>query len=407
MKKYFGLQLKRAVKILPYVFLILLVTLLSLLIIATGLAQKDATSEENTRFKIAITGDTSGQYVQLGLTALQTFDDSRFSIEIIELTEDEARRQIKAGKISAFVILPPDFIERAIYGDVDTATYVTTAGAQNVVVMFKNEITTLITNMVVYSEKGVYAVDEAYKQNDLTKDKYKHINNLSVEYANIIFSRSNVYVVDELGISTGVDELEYYVCAFAVILLTLIGVAFATVYVKSDYALPKLLISKRSSIFSQILSEYLAHFLSMIILLISLVGVVVLGATAMRLNINFNLNELISLLLRLVPVVLMISAFNILVFEISSNIVTAILLHFFSCIAQLYVSGCFYPVYALPVGIQKISSYLPCGVAREYLEGSFLAEARLEKLAVLLGFALVFFCVAVLTRKHKVLRESR
>ena len=405
MQKYFNLQLKRAAKTLPYLLVVLLITLVALVIIAGALFTQDASSDEKTKFKIAITGDTKGNYIQFGLTAVQNFDNTRFAMEIIELKEDEAREQLRAGKISAFVVLPENFIDRAMRGDIEPVKYVTNEGAQNVAVMAKNELTDLVTTMVVYSEKGVYSIPLTFEDYKVEESVNTHINNLSIEYTDLAFSRSNIYVVDELGIESGITGTQYYVCSIVVILLMLVGVAFVTIYVKNDYALPKLLVSKNCSIKAQVTSEYFVHFLTLFVLSL-LLGVILLlckdflGATTSG-------AKIVGLLLRLIPVLFMIAAFNILIFEISSNIVTAVLLHFFGCVVQLYASGCFYPVYALPKILQKVSYFLPTGIARGFLEGAFTEKALLLKLLGLFCYTVLFFTLAVLIRKHKLLKESR
>ena len=85
-------------------------------------------SEDQQLFKIAISGDTDSEYIGLGLTAVQTIDDTRITIEFLELKEEEAKAALKSGNISAYVVLPENFIDNAIAGNVDKIRFVTTAG---------------------------------------------------------------------------------------------------------------------------------------------------------------------------------------------------------------------------------------------------------------------------------------
>ena len=180
MRKYFYLQLKRNFKILPFILAVTAVMLVGVFIVVSGIARVTQDSEENKRFKVAITGDTDDQYTQLGMSVLQNFDDTRFSMEIVEMTTDDAEVALKNGSISAYVILPEDFIERAIYGDVDKVVYVTSVASQNAVSMFKNEVTGLITDIVVESQKGTYGIDEAVTQNGINDPYGKYMNQLSL-----------------------------------------------------------------------------------------------------------------------------------------------------------------------------------------------------------------------------------
>lgn len=186
MKRYFYLQLKRGLKVFPFILLTALIILASVAAIFLAVQSRMQNSEENQRFKIAITGDLDDKYSQLGLAVLQNFDDTRFAIELVEMTTDEAEAQLKKGAVSAYVVLPENFIERALSGDVDRVTYVTSAGGQNIVSMFKNEFTALITDMVVHSEKGTYAISSAVKDSGLS-GAGKYMDELSMEYVDLIF----------------------------------------------------------------------------------------------------------------------------------------------------------------------------------------------------------------------------
>ena len=95
MKQYFYLQLKRGLKVFPFILLTALIILASVAAIFLAVQSRMQNSEENQRFKIAITGDLDDKYSQLGLAVLQNFDDTRFAIELVEMTTDEAEAQLK------------------------------------------------------------------------------------------------------------------------------------------------------------------------------------------------------------------------------------------------------------------------------------------------------------------------
>lgn len=403
MRKYFYLQLKRNFKILPFILAVTAAMLVGVFIVVSGVATMTQNSEDKQRFKVAITGDTDDPYTQLGMSVLQNFDDTRFSMEIVEMTTADAEDALKKGSISAYVILPEDFIERAIYGDVDKVVYVTSVASQNAVSMFKNEVTGLITDIVVESQKGTYGIDEAVTQNGINDPYGKYMNELSLEYVNLVFSRSEVLVVEELGISNGITTKEYYICALSVFLILLISISFVTVGIKKDLSLNTLLISKGNSNKRQIFSEFGAHFVALMILIFILLslGIIVLVILGKHDIIASEIGELPLFLARLVIVVLMISAFNMMIFELSETLVNGAVLHFFISMAMCYVSGCFYPVYSLPVVLQKISSFVPTGIAREFLQGHFTrADSGLQLLGIVV-FTVLFLVVTMLVRNLK------
>ncbi|MBQ9957444.1 MAG: ABC transporter permease, partial [Clostridia bacterium] len=67
-----------------------------------------------------------------------------------------------------------------------------------------------------------------------------------------------------------------------------------------------------------------------------------------------------------------------------------------------YVSGCFYPIYSLPLPLQKLSHFLPTGIAREYLEGYFVGDTNFTQLMGILIFTVAFLTAALLIRSSKI-----
>ena len=403
MKKYFYLQLKRLWRIFPLLLGGLLISLACVGVLAAGMWKNSQSDEDKQRFAIAITGDTQGDYVQMGMMALQAFDDTRFAMEIVEMSEEDARVCLMRGSISAYVVLPENFIERALRGDMDTVTYVTHAGKEDVVTMFKDELTKLITDMVVYTQKGVYAVAEIVEDNEIPGSVGWHMDTMSLSYIDLILSRSQICVVEELGVATGLDTVSYYICSLVVFLLLFIGVAFVTVGVRKDKSLSRLLASRGFSEGKQVFYEFAAQFT--VLFTLGAVLTVIVSAVGPRISQAANFPGFGQLLLRTVPVAAMAAAGNMLIFEMTGNVIGAAVWHFFLSVGQCYVAGCFYPVYALPEPLQKAAAWMPAGMAREFLSGSFLLESQGLQLAGILLVGSAFFGITVVLRRGKLLAE--
>lgn len=406
MKRYFLLQWKRTAKLLPFLLILCLVILVGLGAAAAAFGANAAKGEQNQKFKVGVTGDWDNSYTKLGLAALQEFDDTRFSIEITPMDREEADRRLQQGSISAYVVFPENFIERALKGDVDKVTYVTTPGNQTVVSVFKEEMTKHITDMAVACQKGAYGVADAIQQWDVDASAGRHTDAMSLEMVTLILNRSSVYTLEEMGISTGVSLPQYYLCGISVLFLLLLGVCFVPVYVKNYTPLHTLLVSKGLGCMGQIAAEYAAYLLILLIPLLLLFGGIT-GAGALLPAFSQTVAVKGSFLVWLLPVTLMIAAFHLACFALSSDPVTGVLLSFLGCVGQGYVCGCFYPLYALPTPLQTLSSYLPCGVARELLEGSFTGEFPAPALIKALLFTLLFLGITLWVRKSRVTKKGR
>ncbi|MBR3971784.1 MAG: ABC transporter permease [Ruminococcus sp.] len=402
MKKFLYLQLKRMLKFLPFVLIVVLCLLIGLSAFLTGITSYFTESEDKKPITIGLTGDTGDDYMQLGMAALKTLDDTRFTINLEDMTEEEAEKRLSAGKILAYVVFPENFIENALSGSLEKVRYVTTSGAGNVTTLFKNEICKVITNIMIYSEKGTYAIAHALSDNAMGSSSWDTAFELTAQYIKAIIDRSDVYRVEELGFSSGLDIIEYFVCGITVLLLFLMGLPYAIIHIKKDYALNRLLLSRGHSCISQLMCEFISHLSAMLILVITVFSLLFIGGnTISGLSAIINNSSLIMFLIRLLPVVIMLSAFNIMCFELSDNIIGGMLIHFFVCLSMCYVAGCMYPIYTFPVIIQKLSVFLPTGMATNWLSDNFTNNFSFKSLIGLVAYIILFLSVALIIRKRK------
>ena len=79
---------------------------------------------------------------------------------------------------------------------------------------------------------------------------------------------------------------------------------------------------------------------------------------------------------------------------------TGVLMQFFLTLGLCFVSGCIYPTHFFPVGIQKLATWLPAGLARSQLAGCFTGKS--VAIVPLLGYTAVFFGVSVYSRSRKI-----
>lgn len=404
MNKYLFLQFKRILKFFPFVLVVTLVLFLGLALVFGGIMSKNSDREENKVFNIALTGDLDNKYLTQMLSAFKKIDDTRFSMQFVEMDEQSAHKALKKGEISAYIVLPENFVEKAIYGDVEALRYVTTSGNNDIVTLFKNEITKLITDMAVDSQKGTYGLGEALEDNKYKGSVNRHINLLSIEYVDLVFSRSDMIKVEELGISSGLSFSQYYICGIFLCFIMLMGIPFTVFYIRKDNSLQKILLSKGCSNFSQIICEAITFFMALLVLTVLVFAALLVGGLFIK-NIDseiFSLKVLASFVLHSLPVLFLITAFNLLIFEISSNVVSGVLIHFFLTLSLCFVSGCFYPKHTLPVAMQAVSAFTPTGVALSQLFSFFTLEGAWLGSIYTVLYGIVFIGITLIIRSFKI-----
>ena len=392
MKKYLILQQKRVFKIFPFVLLICLALILSLGIVAKGVISSK--QEEKMLLNVAITGDTDNGYLDLGITALKTLDETRFSINIIEMEEKEAEKALSKGELAAYAVLPDDFIENALVGDVEPIKYITTAGAEDVTTLLKNEVTTLITDMVLSSQKGVYAMGSMLEGNAESQ-----MTRLSVKYVNLILRRNELIEYKSLDVNEGLSLFEYYICGLFIFIISVLPICFSPLYINKDNSLSSFLVSKGYTNLKQLLCEFLSLFSAFLLLEAVIFGG--LGILSSHLHIETGLlsaQNILRFAIYSLPVTVMIVSLNLMLCEISSNLVGGMLLQFFLSVALCYISGCFYPSYVFPKIIQKTAVFLPTGIAFKQLSAFFKYQSTGKTTLLLCLLAVLFLLIALIKR---------
>ena len=191
-----------------------------------------------------------------------------------------------------------------------------------------------------------------------------------------------------------------------VLFLLLWGIVCSPLFVKRSHALPKLLKSRGQNAFSQVLGEYIAY---VVLMLGTLLLIFVLLAIAMEVT-GFELSEwegqgsgtLFMFFVQMIPVCMMISAMQFLVYETVSGMVGSVLAQFLIAISLGYLSGCLYPISFFPESIQKLAVFLPTGATVEYAGKCLLSASMGAECIVMAIYFVAFIGLSVGMRKFKI-----
>lgn len=410
MSKYFHLQLKRAFKFLPFVLVVALILFSGLTIIFNALLSTLTGSEKTTRFQMGIAGDIGGTYADFGIAALKNFDSSRFAIDLLTMTEEEAEKAIEKGEVSAYVVIPDGFIEAALHGEIMPIKYVTTSGSLGLISIFKEELTSVISGLVETSQKGVYGVSNMLDSNGYQNISNKYMNTLNIEYIDLVLDRSGLYQVNVTGISDGLPMTTYIFCGITVLFLFLTALPYAPLYIKRDVSLNKMLVRGGTSPAKQVFCEYFSYFAIMSVLFTATFAILAFLTHFFGITDNLDIPQGSGMLMyavQILPVVALITALSFMIFEVSGNLVSGMLLHFFTCISLCYISGCIYPLYTFPVIVQKVAVFFPTALARSFLSSCLSGENHLPKLLGMAVYFAVFLGIAILVRTYKISEKRR
>lgn len=387
MGRYFYLQWKRVSRYLPGAFCVALLLLAGSLFAYSMLTAYVSGSEENQKYVIALCGDVDDPFFQMGLTAVTALDSTQYTMDVVVMEEEEAATALDRGDISAYGVIPENFMNNAFSGHLIPVKLVTTSGAANMVTIFKEEVTRVITTYVVESQRGVFGLMDGFTAADADYDQ-DLVDDLTFEYMDVILSRDSAYEVETLGIADELQFSESLLCGLAVLLVMLSCLPFAPLMIRQDHALGRMLAAKGRPIWKQSLLDLVAFGLGLAVILGILLLVASVGNSLLGEVLEFSA---VSVFVNLLPVILMAASMSFLLYSLSSDLISGVLLQFFVTLALCFVSGCMYPVYFFPEGVQNFGKLLPSAVARNQLAGIITGEFAWSAFGWLLAFSAVFF----------------
>ena len=392
MDKFFLTQVKRLLRYIPGALLAAAVLLGGLLLVFQTVVDMEAKDVDKQKVPIAMVGETDDPYLQVGLTVFAGFDSTQFTLELHQMELEEAQTKLSDGEIAAYVVIPENFMDEAMTGNILPLQFSSNAGASNVVTIFKEELTGIISRIVSASQKGVFGLDYAASSHHLPV--HDPMNEMSVRYGELVLARNRVYTLEELGIADELGLEGYMLCGLSVLFLMLCCLPFAPLLIRKDQALPQMLRAKGYSPVSQTLVEYGAFgllFLAMVVFLLAVAALVAGEAF-----------PFFSALLRAIPVVLMAAAMSYMLCSLSTDLTSGIVLQFFVVLALCFVSGCMYPVFVFPVEVQQLAAWLPAGLARTLLSGCVTGQNPGFAPWALLGYGGIFVAVAAFVNTRRI-----
>ena len=173
--KYFVVQLKRTVKLAVGVFPTAMLLFACLAIAGYVFLNQGPLVENQKKYKIGVVGDIGDSYLGFGIYAIQTLDDSRFMVDFIPMTEEEAQKAFRNASLAAYITVPDEFLDSIITGKNDVPIqYVSSEGQKGLAGYLMDELATVVSELVTSSQSAIYAFEDVvidYENVRLTFEK--------------------------------------------------------------------------------------------------------------------------------------------------------------------------------------------------------------------------------------------
>ncbi len=402
-KTYLGLQLKKTAKIYPIILIITFITVVLVGIAGAMLLKGD--SENKTRIKIGLVGETEDSYLNIGLTAWENLDSSRYSIEFQKQSGEEAKSDLAEHKISGYIYIPKNFVKDIFYGRNTPATYVMSDKLTSFESIMVSEIAMSISDIVVNSQNSIYGMQLLAFDYDKTADLDKKINMMNLSYIEEIIKREQMFDIEEMGVADSVTMGGYYIAGIILFLMLIWGISCNKLFLKHDLSMAKVLYSRGLKSFWQIFCEYISFFavtFATFFVFSVIFGIIVEGNDFGVLELkNSGVFSCMGYIFKIIPVILMITAMEMLLYEMAEGTINSIILQFIVAVTLAYLSGCFYPNTFFPESVQNFAGILPSGVGFSYLRKCMSKGSVINELVWSLSYFILFFTSTVFVRKYK------
>lgn len=406
-RTYLCIQVKRILKLLPTIMTVTLLMCGCVGIFAVLYLGGSEKMENSKKYRIAIVGDASDEYLGFGISALSAIDDSRFMLEFPEMTEREARQALLSGEITAYAKVPEGLVDSIVRGTNDKpVTFVRATGQKGITGILVEELAKVASTLIVRSQSAIYGMQGLLWDNGMGELWWEATESLNLRYIDMVLNRTGLCDLEILGIANGLSTGGYYFCSMLIFYLLLSGISSIPLFGRRSRELMQLMASKGVGAVWQVAGEYLAYLLLELCCLtgVFLILYPVLGSGVLQIaewkKISFV--DLGGFFVGLFPVVATLSAMQFLIYELATGIVGSVLLHFLCGISMAYLSGCFYPTSMFPDVLRGIGEALPAGLALRYTGGELTGEISSSVCLGLVLYLAMFLTLAMLARSRRI-----
>jgi len=411
MKKgiYFGLQFKRAFKLYPSILIITLIMVLCIALAGVALlsSQKDDGSFVSVR--TGVVGDVEGSYLGIGVEAVKKMDSSRFYIDLVNMTEEEAKKALLNGEISGYVYIPDNFIKDATSGEDVSLKYVSTQSPAAINKLVEEEVVTTISDLVNQCQTHIYGASDLARAYGVENRREK-INSLNMSYINFVLNREQIHELTFVGLKDDLTYGGYYLCSLIVFFLSVWGISCNRLISEKNLELSRLLKFRGLGTIWQMFAKFLS-FLAVTYVTLGIFAIV-FGIVCSKYDtgipelLGTDVFRCIVFAVKMLPAVAMFAMMHIMLCELLTGI-GGILAQFLIAIVLGYVSGVFYPNTFFPEGIQNIAANLPFGAAFSYVRRLLSHSVSGYDISLVTAYCMLFFALAVLIRKYKITGDKR
>lgn len=363
-----------------------------IVILAIYAATNVYSQEDLVKARVAIVADDMSDktYGKI-MTFLENMDSTSTALTFEKMEPDEAKKQLDSGDIVGIMHLPAHVVGGIIRGEDTAPIDVIFPKTFNLSTVFLSELTKSAVSYLTVAQACTYATYDIYDK-IANNDIDAAIDTMDIINLSYVLNREDMFKVKTIGSSNANNMMTFYIASGILLFMLFLGCAFTNTLKNDEDAFLFLLYSKKIRSGYYILYKLAGYVLCLWALLM-------LGFTALTLIIKgnktltpvINANSIITMLM----IALLIGAFTLMIFQLSKNPSSSILLLFLLGSVMTIMSGCIIPKAFFPTKIAAFGSVLPTGYIHKGLI-NLLTGQKYASFIPMLIYSFCFYEIAVI-----------
>ncbi len=390
---YLKLEFKRAYKSFPKM-IVSAAALLAVIGLISYCGQRVLYgNRENTKPSVAFVTEDTSKLISMATMLLQSSESVSSLCTFIDTDQNTADKLLADGAVIAAITIPDGFMHGIMHGE-NVPITISFADNMTSVAGLLRELSYTATRTLASSEAGIYAQGDFYENHNADKLLSDANYGLNEEYLGFIFSRNTIFKKVPVSATGNISVKDHYIAGALTLFLLMFSMSFIGFVMDDNEAFKK-------KIFKKI--NVLRYLFCKMLVMTSMYYLIylILSACALPLA-GYNL-------FRLWPVMLLICAclcaVIVLLFEVSPNKLSAIILVFIFTIASAIMSGCILPTSFLPRSLAAIGNLLPSTHIINVLAGAIGNSISNVSVLILISYSAV--CLAAASLFEKKVRSAR
>ncbi|MBO6208302.1 MAG: ABC transporter permease [Lachnospiraceae bacterium] len=395
--RLFRLELKKNLRMLPFVFLSAVAAALFLSLFIRLLSNSLYEEGSLARATVAlVTSDAEDEYMQMALRYLTNMNSTSLALDFEIMEKEKAMRALQKHDVIAVMLFPDDVVNGIMWGRNDPIE-IRFSDTDALSSVFLSELTRSGALMLSAAQADTYSATDLYYALGAQDSLYDAYNDIDMMNFSYVLSREKLFTASET-----LPVFLSYIASALLLFLFFSSTAFAPALRMEDRAFTDLLFSGKALSAGYLAVRFLANWLVMF-----LFSAVCCIAASLVPELPFDLSVSVDAqtLLQLLLISGVLSAFALFLHQASGSAPVSVLLQLTLSVGMLFCSGGILPAAFLPSGLLRVGTLLPTAPLSTDLLQLLTGEGGSHSAALLL-WTVGFFAAACIAFRLRISQKG-